>query len=212
MKRDNPQNSSAPSPRPGIAGWLDQLTGPGATPAELVLQFIPAVIAAVLAPLNAVSIEADWSTTQLALISLLALDLVGGVLTNATGAAKRWFHRQGQGPLNHFGFVFLHLFHIALVAVVFRNWDTKYFVLVSAYLLIASFLVIHSPLYLQRATGLGLFALGLIGSNFLLEPTQGLEWFLPLFFLKLLVAHLIFEIPFRPKHSAANVNAAVRSI
>lgn len=197
MQGQSNQTKVTITPRDGIRGWLDHITGPGATRAELVLQFTPAVIAAVLAPLHAASLKVEWSNLQLFLIGFLALDLAGGVLTNATSAAKRWFHRPGQRWVQHFKFVLLHLSHIALVAVVFRDSDLEYFFIVGGYLLIASLLILHSPLYLQRTFGIGLFGLGLVSGSYLLVPTPGLEWFLPLFFLKLLVSHLIFEVPFR---------------
>ena len=187
------------APRSGAAGWLDRLAGPGATRAELALQFVPAVIAAVVAPLYAVTLDVDWTGLQLAIIALLGFDLVGGVPANATGAAKRWFHRPGQGWRQQFGFVVLHLVHIAVVAMLFRTGDGYFFGIVGGYLLVAALLILATPLYLQRPVGLGLYVLALVGSEYLFSSTPGLEWFLPLLFLKLLVCHLIAETPFRPK-------------
>ncbi|MFZ0613588.1 MAG: hypothetical protein WAM73_15220 [Desulfobacterales bacterium] len=54
---------------------------------------------------------------------MLAFDIVGGVTTNATSSAKRWYHRSGQTALNHMGFIALHLLHIFLVAWLFRKLD-----------------------------------------------------------------------------------------
>ncbi len=196
-----------PAPRSGLAGCLDKLAGPGATSAERVLQFVPAIIAAVAAPLYAATLEASWTALQLALIAFLAFDLLGGVLTNATGATKRWFHRPGQGVRQQFGFVAIHIIHIAIVAVLFRGGDGAYFSVVGGYLLISAIAILATPLYLQRPIGFGLYALALIGAGRLFEATPGLEWFLPLFFLKLLVCHLIFETPFRPGDRVPLVNA-----
>lgn len=36
-----------PAPRSGWQGQLDRFIGPGATPAEIVLQFVPSAIAAI---------------------------------------------------------------------------------------------------------------------------------------------------------------------
>lgn len=187
------------APRSGAAGWLDRLAGPGATRAELALQFIPAVIAAIVAPLYAVTLDVDWNGLQLAVIAFLGFDLVGGVPANATGAAKRWFHRPGQGWRQQLGFVVLHLVHIAAVAMLFRTGDVYYFGIVGGYLLVAAILILATPLYLQRPVGVGLYALALIGGEYLFSSTPGLEWFLPLLFLKLLVCHLIVETPVRPE-------------
>ncbi len=188
------------SPRTGWEGWLDSLIGPGATPAEMALQFVPAVGAAIAAPLYASTLSIDWTLWQLLAIAILGFDLVGGVLTNATAAAKRWYHRPGQSWRQHLSFTSLHLFHLGLVALLFRGGDVLFFAGVSSYLLLAAGLIVASPLYLQRPIALGLYGLALLGDRYLLTPTPGLEWFLPLFFLKLLVSHLLNETayPARP--------------
>ena len=112
-----------PVPREGWKGQLDRFIGPGATLAELVLQLVPSVSAAISAPLYASMLPIDWTAWQLGAISILGFDLVGGVLTNATAAAKRWYHRSGQGWQQHMAFVLVHLFHIGLVAL--QRWVFK---------------------------------------------------------------------------------------
>ncbi len=192
-------NKNCPSLRPGFPGLLDRITGPGATTAELLLQFIPPVIFAIAAPIYVQNLSLDWTPWQLGLISLLGFDLVGGVLTNATSSAKRWFHRPGQTWQHHLGFVSIHIIHIFLVALLFRNSDWNFFLIVSSYLMGASILILQTPLYLQRRVALGLYGLALLGNSYLLKPTVGLEWFLPLFFLKILISHLLKEAPYRPE-------------
>ncbi len=181
------------SPRNGLGGLVDRLTGPGATKAELLLQFVPPLVAMVAAPAYALTLPAQWTPLQLGLIALLALDLVGGVLTNATSTAKRWYHRPGQGWRQHLAFVSLHLIHVLLVAVLFRGGDWGFWLGTSGYLLGASILILRSPLYLQRPVALGLYGLSLLGDRYVVTPTLGLEWFVPFFFLKLLVSHLLQE-------------------
>ena len=185
-------------PRSGWQGNIDRFIGPGATPAELLVQFVPAVAMAIAAPLYAHSISADFTGWQLGLIAFLAFDFMGGVLTNATAAAKRWYHRPGQGWQQHLSFVVLHLVHIAVVAIAFRGIDWFFFVGISSYLLLAAGMILASPLYLQRPIALGLFTLALLGDRYLIAPTPGLEWFLPLLFLKLLVSHLLKETAYQP--------------
>ena len=187
-------------PRKGWKGQLDRFIGPGATPAELVLQLAPSVAAAIVAPLHALTLPIDWAPWQLGAIAILGFDLVGGVLTNATAAAKRWYHRPGQGWRQHMAFVSMHLFHVGLVALL-RGVDGLFFVGVSSYLLLAAGLILASPLYLQRPVALGLYGLVLVCDRYLFTPTPGLEWFLPLFFLKLLISHLLKESPYCPDNS-----------
>lgn len=201
MQSDAFYPQATPTLRSGWRGQLDRLIGPGATPAELVLQFVPSVGAAIAAPLYASTLPIDWSPWQLGLIAILGFDLVGGVLTNATAAAKRWYHRPGQKWQQHLSFVAVHLVHIGLVAFLFRGADGLFFAGVSSYLLLAAMLILASPLYLQRPVALGLYGVVLLCDRYLFVPTPGLEWFLPLFFLKLLVSHLLKESPYRPSES-----------
>ncbi|MDJ0620537.1 MAG: hypothetical protein QNJ63_28020 [Calothrix sp. MO_192.B10] len=187
------------SPGSGMKGLLDRITGPGATPAELMLQFLPALGGAIAAPIYALTLPVHWTPWQLGLIALFGFDLVGGVLTNATSAAKRWYHRPGQGWQQHLGFVSIHIIHVLLVAWLFRGGDWGFFLGISSYLLGASVLILGSPLYLQRPVALGFYGLVLLGDRYLFSPTLGLEWFLPLFFLKILVSHLLREFPYHPE-------------
>jgi len=186
------------SSRNGLGGLLDRLTGPGATKAELLLQFVPPLVAMVAAPAYALTLPTQFTPLQLALIALLALDVVGGVLTNATSTAKRWYHRPGQGWRQHLAFVSLHIIHVLLVALLFRGGDWGFCLGFSGYLMGASVVIMRSPLYLQRPVALGLYGLSLLGDRYLVPPTPGLEWFVPFLFLKILVSHLLRETPYRP--------------
>ena len=192
-------NGNCPPLRSGFPGLLDRITGPGATTAELLIQFITPAIFALAAPIYAQNLAVDWTPWQLGLISLLGFDLVGGVLTNATSSAKRWFHRPGQTWQHHLAFVSIHIVHIFLVALLFRGSDWVFFAIASSYLIGASILILQTPLYLQRPVALGLYGLALLGNSYLFKPTVGLEWFLPLFFLKILVSHLLRETTYSPE-------------
>lgn len=192
------ENQSSLVPRLGLRGQLDRFIGPGATAAEMVLQFVPAFLTAIAAPVYAMTLPIEWSPLQLGLISVLGFDFVGGVLTNATAAAKRWYHRPSQGWQQHMGFVVLHMVHVGLVALLFRGGDWYFLVSVSGYLLGASALILSCPLYLQRPVALGLYIVALLCDRYCFAATPGLEWFLPLLFLKLLVSHLLHETPYCP--------------
>ena len=192
-------NGNCPPPRPGFRGWLDRITGTEATTAELLLQFVPPLMFAIAAPIYAQTLAVDWTYLQLGLISILGFDLLGGVLTNATSSAKRWFHREGQTWQHHLVFVSIHMLHIFLVALLFRNGDWSFLAIASSYLIGSSILILRTPLYLQRPVAFGLYGLALLGNSYLFAPTVGLEWFVPLFFLKILISHLLKEAPYRPE-------------
>jgi len=132
----------------------------------------------------------------------LGMDLIGGVVTNSTSAAKRWYHREGQGLVQHMTFISIHAMQIAAVAFLFcfqedRQWF--YFLAVYGSLLVSSVVVLSVPLYLQRPVAMSLVsaAIPLSMSN-VLPATPGMEWFIPLLFLKLLVSHLTVETSFQP--------------
>ncbi|MCW8127164.1 hypothetical protein [Microbulbifer halophilus] len=191
-----------PSPREGLPGVLDRFVGPGATPAELVLQFVLPLGAAVVAVAYAAYAIGTWSTVQYILCAVLAFDIVGGIITNATSSGKRWYHRAGQGFSQHFGFVTLHLVHLALISWLFLGLDLSWLITAGVYLLVAGLVIISSPLYLRRPIALLMYTGSVLLALYALEPPPGMEWFLPLFYLKLLVAHLPKEEAYRPKGEA----------
>jgi len=180
-----------PEPRAGLLGEWDKFVGPGQTPAELWLILIPSLLAGLAAPLYAQYVRLGWSTLQMVAAGLVALDLTGGVVTNATVTASRWYHRPGQGWKQHMGFIAVHALHIALVAWLFRGGDWLYFAVYYTYLLVASLVITRVQPDLQRPVALLLLVGVLLVNLYALLPTPGLEWFVPVFFLKLLVSHLV---------------------
>ncbi len=191
-----------PKPRTGLAGEWDKFIGPGATEAELWLQLAGALGLTAVLTLTNISqrSELNWTSWQWFVFLLFAFDLSGGILTNATATAKRWYHRAGQRFMDHFGFVALHGIHLAAVAWLFRGSDWGYFGLYFGYLLLGTAVLLRTPLYLKRPLALLLFSGTLLLNNSLLQPSPGLGWFIPFFFLKLLVAHLLPEAPFTPEN------------
>lgn len=189
-----------PEPRSGLAGAWDKFIGPGATNGELGLQLWGGLgLTAVLIAINlAQRAELGWSAVQWGVFALLAFDLAGGILTNATNTAKRWYHRPGQRASHHLGFIAVHGIHLAVVAGLFRGGDWLYLASYFGFLLLATAVTLRTPLYLKRPWVLLLFATGLILNESVLPPTPGMGWFIPFFFLKLLVAHLLPEAPFSP--------------
>lgn len=185
-----------PQPRPGLAGQWDKFVGPGATRAEQILSLVPSILAATALVFYAYHYQLGWNLGQYIVAAVLAFDVVGGVTTNATSSAKRWYHRDGQGFTQHFGFVAIHAIQIFLVAWLFRNFDLIYFGLVYGYLLISALITLTVPLYIQRSVALLLVCGAIVLSRYALWPTPGFEWFIPFLFIKLLVSHLTREEPY----------------
>jgi hypothetical protein len=163
---------------------------------------VPAVVATLVLIVTAIVNVWGWTPVQLIVAAILMLDLVGGVITNATSAGKRWYHRTGQGFRQHMVFVLIHIIQLMLVMVFFDpgNWA---FVLGSyGYLVVAALLILLTPLYLQRPLAGLLLIVGFFLSLYVLPVPQHFAWFLPVFYTKLLSSHLLREEPYRPAKEA----------
>lgn len=188
-----------PEPREGWKGAWDRLVGPGATSAELWLQLGPATVAGMALPLYAILSGLGWSLVQLLVAGVLAFDMTGGIVTNATSSAKRWYHREGAGFWQHLGFILLHGAQVFLVTWLFLGMDWTFFGVFYGYLIVASLIVLWTPLYLQRPSALLLYCGAVLLNRYAFTATVGMEWFIPFFFMKLLVSHLVKEAPYRPE-------------
>ena len=187
-----------PAHRKGVKGQLDKLIGPGATRAEKQIQsYVPLFGTGVLA-LYAFYAELGWSIGQYVVALILTIDILGGIITNATSSAKRWYHKEGEGFAQHMRFICIHFIQLLLFSYFFLDFNLVWVLLTGGYLILASIMILLTPLYLQRPVALIFYALSLILSLYVFESTEGLQWFLPLFYLKLLISHLLKEEPYRP--------------
>lgn len=189
---------AAPPPRQGVLGALDRFIGPGATLAELWLQFGGAAVIACLCFALYWTSDAASDALRGVVVALLALDIAGGVITNATGSAKRWYHRDGQSWQQHLAFVATHIVQLGLVAWLFAGQPWLYLAAAYGLLLVATAAVLAVPGYLQRPLAFAAYAVCFLVAQLPLFSLPGLAWFLPLFYFKLLVSHLVRETPFRP--------------
>lgn len=187
-----------PPPRRGLAGAWDRFVGPGATRAEVALQIVLPVLAGIAAPWHAARSVANWNVLHYIAGTMLAMDITGGIVTNATSSAKRWYHRPGQGFSAHIAFVAIHLVHLLLVSWLFLGMDWSWVWATGGLLFAASTAILLVPLYLQRPIAMTAYAIATWLALFWFRQPPGLEWFLFLFYLKLLVSHLPQEEPYRP--------------
>lgn len=191
-----------PEPRHGASGAWDRFVGPGATAHEEMVQLVGglALSAFIGAHLYVQRESLGWSALQVIVAALLVFDITGGIITNATSAAKRWYHRPGHDGLRaHLPFIAAHGVHLLLIAALFRGMDWAFFAVLYGYLLASAVLILRMPLYLQRPVGYTLFCFGILIALYIFAPTAGLEWFVPFFYFKLLVSHLLKEAPFTPE-------------
>ena len=177
---------------------FDKFVGPNATRPEIFLQFGAALAgggAAVAYPLTE---GLSWHWWQYIIAGALGLDIVGGILTNATNTGKSWYHRRSQTPAKHLFFIAIHIFQLTLLYGFFAPVLWLQGLRLYVILMILAGVILASPRYLQRPVSLLCYLVATIFYLYAVTPIAGMEWFAPLFFLKLLVSHLPYEICFRP--------------
>lgn len=186
-----------PEPRDGWLGTWDRFVGPGATPSELLLSGVAAMLAATTVIAHAGLNDLGWAWYQHLVAFIITFDLIGGVVTNATPSAKRWYHREGQGPRELFSFVAWHAIQVAVIAWFFLETGAlAYFLWVYLYVLLTGALTLMAPIKLQRSVGLLSVCGAVMLADWVLSPVPGLEWFLPILSLKLVVSHVTREEPY----------------
>lgn len=180
-------------PRPGLPGVWDRLVGPGATGLENAGTIGTAALGAAVGFAGDTP-DRNWGPFRHGAAMLMGADLFGGVWANATPAATRWYHGRGQGICEMLAFSALHL-HPFLVAALYRDRDWRFASGNYAYLLAATSAVSATPATLRRVVAVALCCGGVWLNTAVWKPTPGLEWFAPVFFLKLLVSHAAGKTP-----------------
>ncbi|GLF95440.1 hypothetical protein [Streptomyces yaizuensis] len=202
MRADLEVDWDIPATPGGLAGRLERFMGPGKSRAESAVEAAGALVCVLLlaAGITASDSFDDWSGPQLAIVALAGLDLVGGILTNATNAAKRWYHRPGpavrRGRLLFTG---AHLLHLAAMGLVVLDGDMGWTAVNAALLLLGAVTVEFTPVHIKRPVAMATWTAAVLVNLFWLPTPAALLWFAPLFFLKLLVCHLVTEAPLRPR-------------
>ncbi|MFG2839380.1 hypothetical protein ACGFYE_30760 [Streptomyces zaomyceticus] len=204
MRTDLEVGWEIPETPPGFAGRVERFMGPGKTRAESAVEIAGLACALLLAAgLQTSGARQAWSGLQCAVVALVGLDLIGGVLTNATNAAKRWYHRPGPGVRrSRLLFVSAHLLHLLAVGLIVLPTDWRWTLGNGALLLAGAALVEFTPLHLKRPVSMIALTAAVLVNLFWLEAPLVLGWFAPLFFLKLLVCHLVPEAPLERRRRA----------
>ncbi len=189
MNKANTEINDLQLPRQGILGVWDLIVGPGMSVSELWLCLTPTLLATTAVPLYAIKNNLGWNVWQLIIAAIFAFDLVGGAIVNVTPTAKRWHHKAENGFKYHFLFITLHL-HPFIIAWLYLEGKLKYSLLIYTYLIIATLIILLSPLYLQKSVVMLLYIGSILLNNYILFPVPGMEWFPAVYFLKLLVSYL----------------------
>ncbi|MBF6168821.1 hypothetical protein IU486_29370 [Streptomyces gardneri] len=193
MRGDLQADWSIPATRPGWAGRLERFMGPGKTRAESAVEGIGGVLCVLLIAIYCLPMISGRGVVEVVALVVVACDLVGGVLTNATNSAKRWYHRtrSSRGRLT---FVGVHVAHLAVVAFLLLG-EPAWFAANTLLLLGAALAIESAPVELRRPVAMAAYMAVLL-INLIAFPVPALlDWFIPLFSLKLLICHLIPEVP-----------------
>ena len=182
----SPQNNFAP--RQGILGIWDKVVGPGMSSRETLVCLLPTLVATIYIPCYAITYQLQWSNVQLILSAILAFDLFGGAIVNTTLTARRWHHNPHNGWQHHFLFILIHLHPLLITLFYGASW--LYFVGAYSYLILSAVIILLAPKHIQRAIAITLYLGSLLLSNDWLPVINGMEWFLPVYFLKLLISYL----------------------
>ncbi|MFF8837450.1 hypothetical protein [Streptomyces sp. NPDC015130] len=205
MRTDIEIDWDIPKTPPGLAGRVERFMGPGKTRSETAVEIAGLAVCALLlfAGIRASGSWREWSGPQCAVVALAGLDLIGGVLTNATNAAKRWYHRPGPGTRrSRLLFVSAHMLHLLAVGLVVLSGDWPWTLGNAALLLTGAAVVEFSPLHLKRLVSMSALTAAVLVNLYWLDVPYVLAWFAPLFFLKLLVCHLVPEAPLERRRHA----------
>lgn len=186
------------------SGPADGFFGTGADLYEHSLVWVFGLLGAGLLLWHWMSSLVNWEWWQLALASLLALDVLGGVAANALNSCKRFYHSELKAgetgftalAKNHLVFSLLHI-HPLLIGLLFGNLNWGYGVVWYAALVLSTVLVLAAPLYLRRPLALGLVMTAILLNGYFIVPVHGFEWLMPAMFLKIVYGHNVREEPYR---------------
>jgi len=201
--------------KPGNIVWefsepADLTVGRGATAAERFLVYATSCVAG-LAYLLLWYVDAyPWAWWQYAVCGCFAFDIVGGVIANVTNSGKRFFHtasKDSDPGIVRFlksgnNFAYLHV-HTVVLALLIPEASLVAGVTWYAGLVISVLAVTSAPLYLQRPTAFLFIVLAIVVHSYFLPLGDGLEWVVPLIFVKIVYGHTVQEEPYRPLQGGA---------
>ncbi|MDA2803513.1 hypothetical protein [Nocardiopsis suaedae] len=166
-----------------------RLVGPGATAAEYAVVLAAALGGAAVAA--AVAAAAGTGAVPSAVVAVVAADTVGGAAANATRAAKRHWHRPGRTAVHHLAFVAAHAVQPAALAVLVPGFGWAAAAASYGLALAGAAAVLAAPGPVRRPVAFGAVCLGTVAAAPL--AAGALAWFVPVFLVKLLPAHLLGE-------------------
>jgi hypothetical protein len=187
------------------SGKTDATTGTGAEQSERFLAYGFGFVLPLFYAYLYSSGKLDWEWWQYILAAIIGMDLGAGVVANALNSCKRFYHTPLKvdepryvGYLKQpLLFTSLHIYPLILAAV-YPDGTWLYGIFWYALLVLSAWLVVKSPLYLSRPVAYGILLLAILTNYYLIQPPLGFEWLVPVLFIKIILAHLVREEPYRP--------------
>ncbi len=196
--------------KPGNVVWefsepAELTVGSGATAAERILVYATSSVAGFTYLVLWYLDVYPWAGWQYAVCAFFAFDIVGGAIANVTNSGKRFFHtasKDGDSGLVRFlksgnNFATLHI-HTIVLALLIPEASLVAGIAWYVGLVGSVLLVTLVPLYLQRPTAFLFIVSAIIVHRYFLPLGLGLEWVVPLIFLKIVYGHTVQEEPYRP--------------
>jgi hypothetical protein len=199
------QQSSPPVSWVVPCGKQDWLVGTGATRAERTLMWAASLGGVALYGWAWTTDQYQWGWWQYLLAMVVAADLFGGAVANATNSAKRQYFgplSPDAGPAGRLAhrqllFAAIHV-HPFLVVGLFPGGTWLWAIVVYGGMLASVTLLDQwCPVYLQRPVAVLVLVAAVVG-NALIAAPEGWAWFIPVFAAKLVVGHAVREEPYRP--------------
>ena len=145
-----------------------------------------------------------WTWWQYLIAVLMGMDMGSGMVANMLNSGKRFYHtpiKEDEIKIrflkNKIGFTAMHIYPI-LGGLLFGQVDWLYAFGWYLLLILSAVIVTRVPLYLRRPTATFIVLLSIIGNLYFLPAPIGLEWLVPVLFIKIILAHLVQEEPYRP--------------
>jgi len=185
-------------------GATDYSAGTGAYPTERMLAMLAALVVPGFVIYLIVSGQVDWNVLQVIVVMLMAIDISGGLVANALNSCKRFYHTPPKPSEGRLGVILKHpvvfsLLHVhpIVAGLLLDEWNWLYGVSWYGFFLVAVGMVLFAPLYLRRPLAMLWIMIAVLVNFYVIVPVEGLEWLMPLLFIKIIYGHLVREEPYR---------------
>jgi len=186
-------------------GKTDLAVGTQATITEKILGWASGFIGVVIITFFYWKNDFNWEIWQYIVVAIIAYDVVGGAVANSLNSCKRFYHSSVQTfepnyvklAKNHLFFSVIHI-HPLIVSLIFPAHSLFYGLFWYLILQISVLTVTKTPLYLQRPVSMLIIVTALLINDYFVSSPTGLEWLIPVLFIKIVYGHSVQEEPYRP--------------